>query len=180
MHWRAGHKQVCCEASEKGSTQGNHDPSRPSFSFDITEEKDPFLKDGVVAYNVNYTTGRITSTASKEQRDKLQFEGQTVHKKPNSKNIYGDKEFILKLQPPAPFDPAVAWMCYDGPVRSFEVYINSKTSGLKEVYALLQRDGIRATNPVLGVAGHKGYYMARWEGSSIRVFYDRLVSPPAW
>jgi hypothetical protein len=71
-------------------------------------------------------------------------------------------------------------MCYDGALRSFQAWIDPNTSGLEQVYWLLKRDCVHAVNPIYDSTGYKGYLMARWEGSTIRVFYDRLVPPPAW
>lgn len=89
-----------------------------------------------------------------------------ISKLPMSKNVYGDKEFIVKLQPPVGESgmPSCPWMCYDGPTRSFHAYIPVSTPSLKEIFDLMQRDGVRAVNPMSGQSGFKGYFKARWEG----------------
>jgi hypothetical protein len=135
----------------------------------------------MVDLTMNYNTGTLRSNAPKEDRTNDQVMGQAIHKSPTARNVYGDEEFVVKLQPPISLGfPNTPWMCYDGPVRSFQSDIDPNTSGLSEVYRLLQRDGIAKVNPMFGLPGYKGYFMARWEGSHIRVFYDRLVSPQAW
>lgn len=104
-----------------------------------------------------------------------------MSKIPTAKNVHGDKEFIVKLQPPVAINAGGPWMCYDGPVRSFQAYIPPDTPGLLEVYSLLQRDGICTSVPMMpGAIGYKGYLKAKWEGSSIRVFYDQVLSPQVW
>jgi len=108
----------------------------------------------MVQMMINHNTGRVTASVGKEDREKIQSTGQKVHKQPPSRNAHGDEEFH-------------AW-------------IDPNTSGLEQVYWLLKRDGVHAVNPIYGSSGYKGYLMARWEGSTIRVFYDRLVPPPAW
>jgi hypothetical protein len=72
-------------------------------------------------------------------------------------------------------------MCYDGPTRSFQAYIPESTADLSQMFEVMQRDGVQM--PIMddpSVLGYKGYFMAQWEGSSVRVFYDRVVSPQAW
>jgi hypothetical protein len=173
---------VCRPASEKASTEyQTSGSSRLSFSFDIEDAKHPKEEDGMVQMMINHNTGRVTASVGKEDRAKIQSKGQKVHKQPTSRNAHGDEEFIVKLQPPTSVGlPTTPWMCYDGPLRSFQAWIDPNTSGLEQVYWLLKRDGVHAVNPIYGSSGYKGYLMARWEGSTIQAFYDRLVPPPAW
>jgi hypothetical protein len=167
--------------------------TRKSFVFDIEDAKPPHQN--FESLNHQTSTVRLNGM-NKQQRSEMASKLQHVKmsKMPNAKNAHGDREFIVKLQPPAgsvlsnPLAPLASsqgistlpWMCYDGPKRSFQAYIPSNIAGLQEVYALLQRDGVRTENPMFNVPGYKGYFMARWEGSHIRVFYDRVVSPPGW
>ena len=72
------------------------------------------------------------------------------------------------------------WMCYDGPERSFQAYIPAETARLQEARKVIERDGIWGMNAMFGQRACKGYCMARWEGSCVRVFYDRLVAPQPW
>lgn len=155
--------------------------TRKSFVFDIEDAKPP----NQIFDSFNHQTGTMRLQGmDKQQRSEMasKFPRVKVSKMPNAKNAHGDGEFIVKLQPPAGSGGISdrPWMCYDGPKRSFQAYIPSNTAGLPEVYALLQCDGVRAVNPMLNVSWYKGYFMAWWEGSHIRVFYDRVVSPPGW
>jgi hypothetical protein len=107
--------------------------------------------------------------------------GASHQKAPLARNIYGENEFIVKLQPPVGGGLSESpWMCYDGPSRSFQAYVPALTQGLTDVYALLQSDGIKSFNPTTGQSGYKGYFKARWEGSCVRVYYDSLAPPQTW
>mmetsp|Transcript_64542 Transcript_64542/g.95506 ORF Transcript_64542/g.95506 Transcript_64542/m.95506 type:complete len:148 (+) Transcript_64542:389-832(+) len=134
----------------------------------------------------SHKTGQMTYDAPEDVmqgQDLSIFQEKRVRQVREPRNIRGDQEFIVKLQPPVGNMlnyPTSPWMCYDGPVRSFSKYIDPDTTGLREVFDLLKRDGIKATNPLIGLHGVKGYFMAQWEGSCIRVFYDRLVPPQNW
>ncbi|KAL7525458.1 hypothetical protein ACHAWF_001370 [Thalassiosira exigua] len=154
--------------------------TRKSFVFDIEDAKPP----SEFILSVNYKSENMTATGLySHTRSELSKAGGTkLSKPPTAKNNYGDREFIVKLQPPAgqPGLSTMPWMCYDGPKRTFQTYIPMDTAGLPEVYALLQRDGVKSCNPEYGLIGYKGYFNAKWEGSSVRVFYDRVVSPQAW
>ncbi|KAL7554943.1 hypothetical protein ACHAWF_018506 [Thalassiosira exigua] len=178
-HWKyGGHKDVCCKVPK---VVGNKDTGpRKSFVFDIEDAKPP----SGMTIAVNYRSGNMIATGlDRHTRSKLNKEGgPKLSKPPTPRNNYGDKEFIVKLQTPAGQLglPTMPWMCYDGPKRSFEAYIPMNTAGLPEVYALLQRDGVKGCNPENGLIGYKGYFNAKWEGSWVRIFYDRVISPQAW
>ncbi|KAL7541934.1 hypothetical protein ACHAXR_011369 [Thalassiosira sp. AJA248-18] len=180
LHWKSGgHKEACRKLPTQG---GKETGSRKSIVFDI-EDATPPIPDGYALTSVNHKTGsRGVSGVKKDQRAELKRKGHKVSKIPTSKNIHGDKEFIVKLQPPtgAVGLPKRPWMCYDGPTRSFQAYIPNDTAGLPEVYELLQREGVKSHNPMFGWPGYKGYFKAKWEGSSVRIFYDRIVSPQVW
>lgn len=170
-HWKY-HKKVCCKKVSRDSGQ------RKSFFFDVKP-----LDDSRFSFNHKSGIQRVAGM-SKEQRSEMKRKGQKVSKAPTGKNIHGDKEFIVKLQPPAAGCgdglPPGNWMCYDGPTRSFQLYVPAGTAELPEVYSLLQREGVKTSNPMFGNHGYKGYFYAKWEGGSIRVFYDRLASPQVW
>ena len=176
-HWKhGGHKQICGKTQSKPGHE-----LRKSLVFNIEDAKHP----AEFMTSVNYQTGSMRTTGlNKQQRSELNTDHtwSKVGKIPGAKNVYGDKEFIVKLQPPAGSVglPALPWMCYDGPARSFQAYIPSETSGLQQVYTLLQSEGVKSVNPMLGVPGYKGYFKARWEGDSLRVFYDKIVDPQLW
>lgn len=87
-----------------------------------------------------------------------------------TKNIHGEAEFVVKLQI-GDGRPGQPCMVYDE-CRSFTTFIKTEeVSGLDEVRLMIIARGPR---------GLKGYFMARREGANIRLFYDRLVSPPKW
>ena len=131
--------------------------------------------------SINIQTGNVNVQGmNKQQRSEMKSKGTKVSKLPTAKNVHGDKEFIVKLQPPVNVG-TIPWMCYDGPARSFQAYIPANTTGLSEVYKVLQRDGVKSFNPMMPSAkGYKGYFKAKWEGSSVRVFYDQVVAPQQW
>lgn len=170
-HWKAGHQQLCRPASE--STVGSTGPSaRRSFVFDAATAQDPNLAgyDNRSAIYTNHRTGHVTSNLGKKVG---------IPKTPTTRNAHGDKEFIVKLQPPNLPGFGQPWMCYDGPVKSFQAFIPSDTPGLSEVGKVLKNDGVWMMTP-MGVMGNKGYCMARWEASKIRVFFDCLATPQPW
>jgi hypothetical protein len=71
--------------------------------------------------SINYKTGSVNAYGygmSKDQRSNIELPW-GVSKTPMMKNIYGDKEFIVKLQSPLG-GLGLPWMCYDGPTRSFQ------------------------------------------------------------
>ena len=180
QHWKkGGHKKMCqINMDPMNGNNSKSSKSNKSFVFNIEDAKPP------AAYmtSINHKTGNANVTGlNKEQRAELKRKGVKVSKVHSSKNVHGDKKFIVKLQPPAGLIgmSSAPWMCYDGPTRSFQAYIPTHTAGLSEVYELLQREGVKSSSP-LGVSGYKGYFMAKWEGSSVRVFYDQLVSPQPW
>ena len=178
-HWkRGGHKEVCNKTPRKDND--THAQSRKSFVFGVDEDN-LGLGPGMTHLSINQKTGTSNiSGADKKHRSELKKKGHNIFKAPTSKNVHGDKEFIVKLQPPVMGPTAGPWMCYDGPTRSFQSYIPSDTPGLSEVYALLQQEGVHTSNPMLNIRGYKGYFNAKWEGSSVRVFHDRIVSPQIW
>ena len=183
-HWKT-HKKACGKTLPEDSNTG----SRKSIVFDIHDAKHPALQTmqtDTCMTSLNFLTGNtsvvgLNKEKRSELRDSVRNSGANVSKMPTAKNIHGDREFIVKIQPPVAISAGGPWMCYDGPVRSFQAYISSDTPGLSEVYSLLQRDGICVSVPMMRSAiGYKGYLKAKWEGSSIRVFYDRVVSHQKW
>ena len=172
-HWKSGgHKKICGKAGE-----GNVG-SRKSIVFDIEDATPP----APYMTSIHNQTGNVNVQGmNKEQRSEMNKGTATkVSKLPTAKNVHGDREFIVKLQPPVTVGSS-PWMCYDGPTRSFQAYIPANTPGLLGVYKLLQRDGVKSFNPMMpSVQGYKGYFKAKWEGSSIRVFYDQVVAPQMW
>lgn len=181
IHWKSGgHKKICCKAPLKGA--GSQTGSRKSFVFDIEDARQhPAIGTGEGLALINYKTGSFSAAGlNKGQRSELKKNGHKVSKAPRAKNVHGDKEFIVKLQPPAGLIAIGPWMCYDGPARSFQAFVPADTTGLPEVYELLQRVGVKSVCPLTGSPGYKGYFMANWEGRSVRVFYDRVVSPQMW
>jgi len=184
-HWK-DHKRVCCKATE---TPGTGD--RKSFTFDI-EDASLDSVGGPYGLFVN-RFGNVSLSGPSEEEGKQarkdlrkQHKGANISKVPDARNVHSDSEFIVKLQPPAktPTNPGLRqsnpWMCYDGPTRSFQAHIPSTTTGLDEVYALLQRETRPLQGMVPGVIGYKGYFKARWEGSTVRVYYDRVLPFPGW
>ena len=186
-HWKkGGHKQAC------GKKRRDEDGQRQSFSFNI-DDASPYVPPGMVHSNFNHNTGTVNLKGMTEDQQAavkagITQKGVTITATPDARNIYGDQEFIVKIQPPASRDggytragqlPDGPWMCYDRP-RSFQAYIPDTTSGLVEAYALLQQRGIKSSNPMTGQRGYKGYFHARWEGSNVRIYYDRLAPHQPW
>ena len=169
-HWKSGHKEICGKSNATGS--------RKSIVFDIETMK---LKGEQCLTLINRFGDVTVQGADKKARQELKEKGHRFNKAPTAKNVHGDKEFIVKVQPPAlrPFENP--WMCYDGPTRSFQACIPASTADLSQMFEVMQRDGVktRAMNDP-SVVAYKGYFMAKWEGSSVRVFYDEVVSPQAW
>jgi hypothetical protein len=175
-HWKAGHKLMC-----RPDSAADDNLTRPSIIVDVATGTTPF-GDGMIGVSVSYMTGRMSALGDVDPSMLKTERGQKVHHTPKSRNIYGDKEFIVKLQSPAGSlgYPTSPWMCDDGPVRSFQTYIPPDTSGLRAVYELLQRDGIESINPVVGLKAYKGYFTAKWEGGAVRIFYNCLAPPQRW
>lgn len=181
-HWKAGHKDVCSESEVAPVSQTSTSESvRPSFTFDALKTSQAGLHadaNGKAFFNIteNYRTGRLTSNVTDKSRRR-----QGMGKIPTTRNVHGDKEFIVKLQPPLPLPGGPSdWMCYDGPARSFQATLPGDTPGLMEARAILEKEGLWSVHPQLGIPGVKGYFMARWEGSCIRVYYDRLAPTQSW
>lgn len=186
-HWKAGHKLVCRPATEKssGAVPNNNDPNRPSVIFEVDQDKRTDYQ-----LMINNATGQLSvdgGSGPDSLTMKKEFGAQGIRMMQEPRNIHGDKEFIVKVQTPVCFaaslsqKPVKPWFCYDGPVRSFQCYIPPETDGLGKAFELLREKGIRAENQMMaGMVGYKGYFMARWEGGSVRFFNDRLVPHPGW
>ena len=171
-HWVAGHKVLCRATSE---ALNDVKSTRPSFTFNALATSMGSNDEEHLNVSVNYRTGRTTANMRSGKKTGM-------GKIPTTRNIHHDKEFIVKLQPPLVAPPGCPhdWMCYDGPARSFQASVPGNTPGLMEARATLEKEGIWSVHPTFGIPGVKGYFKARWEGSRIRVYYDRLAPPQSW
>eukprot|EP00966_Prymnesium_polylepis_P304244 7029175-Prymnesium_polylepis.2 len=90
------------------------------------------------------------------------------------KNIHGQREFVVKVQPPGKLAPEeTACMVYDEN-RSFQSFLPLASHGIEAILQLIKNYGVH--NP----RGSKGFFMARREGTRLRIFADKLVPPPSW
>ena len=128
-----------------------------------------------------------SSTATKPNQAavsvSLNRDGSTHHYGDAKQNAHGEKEFIVKMQPPAgPGVPAGSpWMCYDGPKRSFQTLVPGDTENLERARELLVEKGIRSQNPHMPeIVGYKGFFKAVWEGEKVRVWLDDLAEVQDW
>lgn len=180
-HWKAGHKNVCLESGTSADVEAASESTRPSFTFDaLTESVAGHREDSGNApmyVTQNYRTGRMESNFAERSGSRT-----GMGKIPKTRNVYGEKEFIVKIQIPLPLPGGPSdWMCYDGPTRSFQATVPvDTTTGLKDAKAVLEKEGIWSIHPQYGIPGVKGYFVAKWEGSRIRVYYDRLAPPQSW
>ena len=158
-NWKE-HKKVCRKQEEK-LVAPPPDPQRTSIVFDL--RPDPTLPQ----YHFNIS---MIGAASKGPHK--------VDPTQAPKNIHGSREFAVKVQPPPGValgqgQGVAACMVYDE-ARSFSSFLSLATSGIEAVLGLIQRYGVHKAG------GSKGYFMARREGTRLRIFADKLLPPPAW
>ena len=154
MYCSRDHQKEHWKSSHKALCNGAT-TKRASFVFEATITKPdnaPYFM------NINHNTGATSDGTM------------------TSKNIHGDREFVVKLQPPMAGEGP--WMCYDEK-RSFQCFIPEQTSGLPAALTLLRNKGVKVRTGLGGV-GLKGFFTARWEGRQVRVFTDSLVPNPGW
>lgn len=156
-NWKE-HKKVCRKTEEKLTASASADDQRRgSFLFDLRPPPDmmPYM------FNVS-----MTGAASKAPRK--------VNKEA-PKNIHGAREFMVKVQPPgmASAQKTASCMVYDE-TRSFQSFMPLATHGVEAVLELIRHYGVHKAG------GSKGYFMAKREGTRLRIFTDKIMPPPAW
>jgi len=180
-HW-SRHKRLCQPAARDSNTEqscsNDAATTRPNFCF-VVKAGRPGSR---FVVSQSHISGALTASGmTKEQRESFKAGSARVQSAPTPRNVKGEQEFIVKIQPPVTHDPSSeAWMCYDGPTRSFQCYIPPETEHLVECYEKVQRDGIPSMNPVLRIPGYKAYCWAKWEGNRLRVFFDRFAPTQTW
>ena len=101
--WKAGHKAACTAAADViygGPASASQAPGagagdRPSFVFDVLQND--ARKFAPVASVMNFNTGTVTTTADPKA---MGSSGIACDKMQKPKNVHGNAEFIVKLQPP--------------------------------------------------------------------------------
>ena len=158
-----------------------HDDGRASVLFSLLP---PSELVGQYNVTVSHQTGRSHVHGGRSVDDAKRIEAVAP------RNAHGRREFDVKVQPPlqgypngggpcgyacreAATSSGMPWaaMVYDER-RTFEAYLPLDTPGIE---ALLRR--VREEGPRGGI---KGFFKARREGDHLRIYADRILSPPAW
>ena len=158
-NWKE-HKKVCRKTEDKldaFSHATSNDAHRKSVLFDLRPSPD---KGGFFA-NISMT-GAASSMPSRR-----------VDPTQAPKNVHGSREFIVKVQTPGNYSPQAECMVYDE-VRSFQSFMPLATHGVEAVLELIRHYGVHKA------AGSKGYFLARREGTRLRIFADKILPPPSW
>lgn len=157
-NWKE-HKKVCRGKEEKLKVCGSaEDPKRGSIIFDLRPAPD------IGSYMCNMS---MTGEPNKEPR-KVSMEA--------PKNIHGSREFLVKMQPPGrQLEKQQMQLCmvYDE-ARSFQSLMPLSTHGVEALLELIRHYGVHKAG------GSKGYFMAKREGTRLRVFTDKIMPAPAW
>uniref|UniRef100_A0A7S0NRM5 MYND-type domain-containing protein n=1 Tax=Calcidiscus leptoporus TaxID=127549 RepID=A0A7S0NRM5_9EUKA len=162
-HWKE-HKKLCGKSAEQLRARGGGDGSiaRASLVFDLAYV--PVAMQGMAWANIS-VSGQTT-------RPRVLKQGKAP------KNIHGSEEFAVKVQASdaALLGSEAAMPChvYDE-ARSFTGFLECHTPGITPLLRLIQGHGAHFRG-----RGAKGYFLARREGTSLRIFTDRILPQPAW
>ena len=166
-HWNE-HKKVCKKSAEQlrargsGSGGGGDGPTRASLVFDLAYV--PPAMRGMSHANLS-VSGQATRPRVLEQG-----------KAP--KSVHGTTEFSVKVQATDAAllgsEGAMPCSVYDE-ARSFNGFLECYTPGIDPLLRLIQDQGA-----LIPGRGGKGYFLARREGTSLRIFTDRILPQPAW
>jgi hypothetical protein len=158
-NWKE-HKKVCRKREEK-LVESPADTSRKSIIFDL---RPPPSMHGMYHMAMSNTGAHPLKAPKDKPLDASEA----------PKNVHGSREFAVKVQPPGPLARGETnCMVYDES-RSFQAFLPLATQGIEAVLELIRVYGVHKPG------GSKGYFMARREGTRLRIFADKLLPPPAW
>lgn len=162
------HKKVCRKREEK-LADSLADATRKSVIFDL---RPPPELDGKYFMNVSMTGGAAGSHGFSSHREGPNPKPLDATEAP--KNIHGAREFAVKVQPPGPLAVGEKNCLVYDESRSFQGWLPLATHGIEALLELIRMYGVHRPG------GSKGYFMARREGTRLRIFADKLIPPPAW
>jgi hypothetical protein len=168
QHWPT-HKRVC--KADVSKLREQSDEGRPSLVVPM-KSYISFMNEAVAREKGEPTSSSPLTTFNMSLNGAPGGDSRGTSKSAERmRNVHGEAEFTVKVQVPMTGDLGTC-MVYDE-VRSFQCAFSTKeTPEGPQLHRLIRTFG--------QADGLKGYFAARREGANLRIFYDRLLSPPNW